>query len=188
MAQQVAKLTCERRPNVVAQRPTAAVSQLPSAKQHPLFGTGRPVVTGLWGVVAITDWAAVASSKAKRRSACAPICPLAAFRTETLHARQRTRMGPSPLNSAPPSPDSCREENHPARGGRNAPGNAPGEKWENRKNGGKWGKMGENGGKWGDQVETGGQKQGGAHATTPYYVYNLRSTSCCKINYCRLPL
>ena len=31
------------------------------------------------------------------------------------------------------------EENHPATEGRNAPGYAPREKWENRKNGGKWG-------------------------------------------------
>ena len=74
-----------------------------------------------------------------------------------------------------PQPQLCtyREENDPARGGRNAPANAPGEKWENRKNGGKWGKMGGNGGKWGERVETEGQKQGGAHATTPCYIYNL---------------
>ena len=53
---------------------------------------------------------------------------------------------------------------------------------------GKIGKMGGNGGKLGERVEIGGRKQGGGHAATPRYVYNLRSSSRCKINYCRLPL
>ena len=107
--------------------------------------------------------------------ACTPCCSL----------QQSCSLGKSTLSECHGVPNWSEEENHPAKGGRNAPGNAPGEKWENRKNGGKWGKMGENGG---NRLKQGARNKEEHMQQHHVGVYNLRSTSWCKMNYCRLSL
>ena len=92
------------------------------------------------------------------------------------HCYCHLKMGSCISNQAEICIINHNEETHPAREGRNAPGNAPGEKWESRKNGGrdggKWGKMGEmgeHGGKglkWGAKNKEEGMQQHHVTSTT----------------------